>query len=101
MCDSRVWGYLVFAVRLDLVGGERLALNDADAGAELFAHPLVGHAHHVHVGDLVVVVKELFELARINVLAAADHHVLQSALVVKVAVLVHSHNVTFTTKYSI
>ena len=64
-----------------------------DPGAELFAVFLVGHAHHLHVLHLGVAVQEFFNLARVDVLAATDHHVLDAADDVHVALGVHGGQV--------
>src|SRR4029077_11820361 len=50
---------------------------------------LGGNPDHLHVRDIRVAVQELFDLARIDVLAAADDHVLDPADDVDVTVRVH------------
>ena len=72
-----------------------LAVDGVGAGAhphpghQLLAVALVGHADHLHVLDVGVGVEELLDLARVDVLAAADHHVLDPPDDVDVAVVVH------------
>ena len=74
----------------DRVGVERLGAGlHLDPGAELLAVLLVGDADHLDVLDVGVGVEELLDLARVDVLAAADHHVLDPADDVAVAVLAH------------
>ena len=63
-----------------------LAVLQDDAGAYLFAERLVGHADDLNVLDLRVRVEELLELLRVDVLSAADNHVLQAARYLIVAV---------------
>src|SRR4029434_8757087 len=55
--------------------------------------PGVGHADHLDVADGRVPVEELLDLAWIDVLAAADDHVLDPADDVGVAVGVHGRQV--------
>ena len=50
-----------------------------DPGAELLAVAVVGDAEDLHVLDLRMAIEEFLDLARIEVLAAADHHVLDAA----------------------
>ena len=70
---------LSLAERSNLVGVGRGAVPEHDPGADLFSVLLVGHAEHLHVGDLGVRVEEFLNLAWIDVLAAPDHHVLHSS----------------------
>jgi len=58
-------------------------------GAELFSVFHVRHPDNVDIRDLLVVVEELLDLARVNVLPATDHHVLEPANDLEVALLVH------------
>src|ERR1700730_15259652 len=60
----------------DLLRGRGLSGAQADPGAELLTIARVGHTDHLHILDLRMAVEELLDLARINILAAADHHVL-------------------------
>ena len=74
----------------DGVGVERVgAVAELDPGAQLLAVLLVGDADHLHVLDVGVGVEELLDLARVDVLPAADDHVLDPADDVAVAVLAH------------
>ena len=73
-------------VVLYLLLGRGLAVLQDDAGAYLLAERLVGHADDLNVLDLRVRVEELLKLLRIDVLSAADNHVLQAARYLVVAV---------------
>ena len=84
---------LALAKGADVVFGRLGAGLGDDPGAELFAVLLVGHAHHLHVLHLGVAVQKLFNLARVDVLAATDHHVLDAAYDVHVALGVHGGQV--------
>src|SRR3954453_7374103 len=64
-----------------------------DEGHELLAVALVGHTDDLHVGDVGVAHQELLDLARVDVLAAADHEVLDAPDDVQVAVGVHDREV--------
>jgi hypothetical protein len=83
--------------RARLLGGERLGAGaeqySLHPGHQLLAVLLVGHADHLHVDDVGVGVEELLDLARVDVLAAADHHVLDPPDDVDVAVVVHHREV--------
>src|SRR5436190_13251376 len=83
-----VMGDLSLAEGADLLGARRLAVAQANPGAELLAVARVGDADDLHILDLRVAVEELFDLARIDVLAAADHHVLDPADDVAIALRV-------------
>ena len=84
---------LALAEGADVVlGGLGAGLGD-DPGAEFLAVFLVGHAHHLHVLHLRVAVQKFFNLARVDVLAATDHHVLDAADDVHVALGVHGGQV--------
>src|SRR4029453_7578060 len=48
-------------------------------GAEFLAVAVVGDAEHLDVLDLGVAIQEFLDLARIEIFAAADHHVLDAA----------------------
>ena len=85
---------LALAVLAHLVLGQALALAQDDPGAQLLAEALVGDADHLHVEHLGVGVEELLDLARVDVLAAADHHVLDAADDVAVALVVDHREVT-------
>src|SRR5215471_2969947 len=72
-----VGGNLPAAKVPDLVDRGRLAIAQADPRADLLAVLHVGHADHLHVADARMGVEKLLNLARIDVLAAADDHVLE------------------------
>src|SRR5689334_9951945 len=79
---------LAVAERADLFRCQRLARAYAHPCAELLAIAIVGDAEHLHVLDLGMAIQELLDLARIEVLAATDHHVLDAADDVAIALLV-------------
>src|SRR5829696_7900146 len=89
-----------------LVGGDALldevahvvltrvrALLEHDRRADLLAHLLVGHRHDRGLGDGGVLVEHLLDLARVDVVAAADDHVLLAVDDEEVAVLVDLRHV--------
>src|SRR3984893_19111697 len=84
---------LALAKGPDFLGGRGLAIVQADPGAELLAIPRVGHTDHLHILDLRVAVEKLLDLARIDVLAAADHHVLDPPDDVAVALGVYGREI--------
>ena len=88
-----VVGDLALAEGADLLVGRGLAGMQLDPGADRLAEARVGHANHLHVQHLRMPVEELLDLARIDVLAAADDHVLEAADDVDVALLVHRREV--------
>ena len=69
--------------------GERCALAQHDPRSYGFAEAVVRHAEDRDVGDRLVAVEVLLDLARSDVLAAADDHVLHAADDIHVPVLVH------------
>ena len=69
---------------------------ELDPGADRLAIARIGHADHLDVLHLRVAIEELFDLARIDVLAAANDHVLEAAHDVDVALLVHGREVAGT-----
>src|SRR6516225_8497132 len=79
---------LALAEGADLLGGGSFAVVQAHPGAQLLAIALVGDADHLHILNLRVAIEELLDLARIDVLAAADHHVLNPPDDVAIALLV-------------
>src|SRR5690242_20379546 len=89
-----VVGDLALAELADLLGRRALAVAQLDPGADLLAVLRIGHADHLHVLHLGMPVEELLDLARIDVLAAPDHHVLQAADDVDVALLIHGGEVS-------
>src|SRR5690348_14757071 len=84
---------LAFAEGLDLLGAGAFAGFELDPGAKLLAVFLIGHAHNLHRFHLGMAEEELLDLAGIDVLATADHHVLDAADDVEVPVLVHGGEV--------
>src|SRR5436190_1854971 len=88
-----VMGDLALAEGADLLGARRLAVAQANPSAELLAVAWVGDADDLNVLDLRVAVEELLDLARIDVLAAADHHVLDPADDLHVPVLAHRRQI--------
>src|SRR5205807_7869159 len=86
-------GDLALAEGADLFGARRLAVAQTNPGAELLAVARVGDADDLNVLDLRVAVEELLDLARIDVLAAADHHVLDPADDVAIALRVDRREV--------
>src|SRR5215469_15167701 len=73
----------------DLLGGQLAAGAQLHPRAELFAVLQVGHPDDLDVLDLRVGVQEFLDLAGIDVLTAADDHVLDPPDDVQVAGLVH------------
>ena len=84
-----VGGHLLLDVALQLVGVERLALLQHDRGAHLLAELVVRHADDGRLLDRRVLVEHLLDLARVDVVAAADDQVLLAVDDEEVAVLVH------------
>ena len=76
---------LALAERPDLFFGGAPAGLQHDPGADFLAEARVGHAEDLHRLHLRVAEQELLDLARIDVLAAADQHVLHAADDVAVA----------------
>src|SRR6516225_4696824 len=64
-----------------------------DPGANLLAIAIVGDTDHLHVLDLRMAVEKFLDLARIDVFAAADDHVLDAADDVAIALGVDSGEV--------
>ena len=79
---------LALAECTHLVRLQRLAGAHAHPCAKLLAIALVRDAEHLDVLDFRVPKKEFLDLARIKVLAAADHHVLDAPDDVAVALVV-------------
>src|SRR6202045_896341 len=84
---------LPLAKGANLLLGAAPAVAQPNPGAKLFAVARVGHADHLHILDLRVAVEELLDLARIDVLAAADHHVLDPPDDVAVALGVYGREI--------
>src|SRR5258708_21992300 len=70
---------LAMAEGADFLGRQRLAGSRPDPGAQLLAITIVGDAENLHVLNLRVTVQKFLDLARIEIFAAADHHVLDAA----------------------
>src|SRR4029077_5054176 len=83
-----VMGDLALAEGADLFGARRRAVAQTNPGAELLAVARVGDADDLNILDLRVAVEEFLDLPRIDVLAAADHHVLDAADDVAIALVV-------------
>src|SRR6185295_17325288 len=73
--------------------GERFAGPGADPGAELLAVAVVGDAEDLHVLDFWMAIEEFLDLSGIEVLAAADHHVLDAADDVAIALGVDDRDI--------
>src|SRR5690348_7933054 len=71
-----VGGDPLLDVLADLLRGQLLALVEHDRGADLLAPLVVGDAEHRRFADLRVLVENLLDLARIDVVTAADNQVL-------------------------
>src|SRR3954453_6261638 len=76
-----------------LVGVARGALGQRPGGADLLAELLVGHADHRRLDHRRVLVEHLLDLARVDVVAAADDHVLLAVDDEEVPVLVDLRHV--------
>src|ERR1700754_257020 len=66
----------------------------ADEGHRDFSPHPIGHADHRRVRNPGVPAQQFLDLARINILAAADNHVLEPAEDAAIARLVHRAEVT-------
>src|SRR5262249_25325042 len=84
-----VMGDLAVAEGADLFRGRALAVAQAYPGAELLAIAGIGDADHLHVLYLRMAVEKLLDLARVDILAAADHHVLDPPNDVAIASVVN------------
>src|SRR6266481_82696 len=69
----------------NLVGRQRLAGSRPDPCAEFLAVTIVGDAEDLNIQDLWMTKEKFLDLARVEVLTAADHHVLDAADDVAVA----------------
>src|SRR4029079_9012373 len=74
-----VVGDLAVAEGAEALRGERLTPPGADPGGELLAAAIVRHSKDLDVLGFWMAVEEFLDLARIEVFAAADHHVLDAA----------------------
>src|SRR5687767_8610093 len=84
---------LPLAEAANLLRRERLAGFGAYPGAELFAVTVVGDPEHLRILNLRMTVQVLLDLAWIEVFAAADHHVLDAADDVAIALVVDGREV--------
>ncbi len=75
-----------------LVRWRHAGLGD-DPGAQFFAVLRVGHADHLHVLHLRMAVEKFLDLARVDVLAAANHHVFDAADDVHITFRIHHRQV--------
>src|SRR5437588_5914424 len=69
---------LIAAEGADFFLGRADAGTQLDPGANLFAIAIVRHADHLDVLDLRMTIEKFLDLARIDVLAAANDHVLDA-----------------------
>src|SRR5580658_1632565 len=76
MARNLVMCYLALAEASDVFGVQHCSRTQADPGADFLAIFRIGHADHLDVSNLGVAIEELLDLARVDVLAAADDHVL-------------------------
>src|SRR4051795_2632581 len=76
-----------------LLGADRAALAQLDPGHDLLAVARAGHADEVGVADGRDADQELLDLARVDVLSAADEHVLDAPDDLHVALVVHRREV--------
>src|ERR1700722_3408361 len=83
-----VVGDLSLAEQADFFRAEGFAGTHPDPGAELFAISIIRNAEDLHVLDLWMPIQEFLDLPRIQVLAAANHHVLDAADDVAIALVV-------------
>ena len=81
------------AERGHVVRAERGALMRHDPGADLLAEPPVRDAEHLRLPDVGMAEEVILDLARIDVLAAADDHVLHTPDDAAEAVLVKRRQV--------
>ena len=88
-----VGGDLVLDELAQLFGARLGAVLERDRGADLLAVLVVGHAEHRGLAHGRVLVEDLLDLARVDVVAAADDHVLLAVDDEEVAVLVDGRHV--------
>src|SRR5262249_7483168 len=84
----------VLHVRPQFLGRGRGAGLERDGRADLLAELVVGDPDHGRLGDRGMLVEDLLDLARVDVVAAADDHLLLAVHDEEVAVLVHPGQVT-------
>src|SRR6516164_11067323 len=70
---------LTAAELADFLSGRILAVAQLYPGAQFLAIVPVGHTDHLHVLDLRMPVQKFLDLAGIDVLSTADHHILDAA----------------------
>ncbi len=85
---------LALAERRDFFDGQITAVFGLDPRHDLFAVLGVGDADDLDVSDLGVGIEELLDLSWIDVLAASDDQVLDSAHDVEITLVVHHGEVT-------
>ena len=86
-------GDLALAEIADILIRGGFAIHEFNPGAKFLAVFGVRHADHLHVCDLGMAVEILLDLARIQVLPAPDHQILDPADDVEIAVFVHGREV--------
>lgn len=87
-------GDLALAEGLQVLSGDRCCIRcQLHPGDQLFAVFVIGDAGYLHFFDGRVGVEELFDFFRVDVLTAADHHVLDAANDLDVALFVHGGQV--------
>ena len=74
-----VTGNLATAEQLDILGGHLDSLLKDDEGTYGLTVFLGGNGSHLHIADARHVVEELFDFTWIDILTAADDHVLDTA----------------------
>ena len=70
---------LTLAIGPDIVLLQRLPVAQAYPGADLFTHAFVGNAYDRNIFDCGMPTQKILDLARIDILAAAYHHILDAA----------------------
>src|ERR1700754_2544404 len=85
MARNLLMGDLALAEGLNFALGQRLAFPQSNPGAELLAIFRIRNAEDLHVLDLWMTVEIFLDLARIDVLAAANDQVLDPSHDVAVA----------------
>src|SRR3954464_12781826 len=88
-----VGGHALLDEVAHVVLGRVLTVLEHHRGADLLPHLLVGHRDHGGLGHGGVLVEDLLDLARVDVVAAADDHVLLAVDDEEVAVLVDAGHV--------
>src|SRR5262245_33463947 len=83
-------GLAIFA---DFVWSDLFALFRPNHRADLFPHKFIGEAYDLRLGYLRVAHQEVFDLRRVNVLAAANDHILHAPDDVDVTVGAHHRQI--------